>query len=105
MPEWYSNINAVDLPSGDLRKRLFILAGPSGVGKTMLASMLCRVTDKFVILPNNTTRPPRDADPADHFRYLSDDEFTASHTQRQFFLCRLAPFPRYGYTLIDLNTA
>src|SRR5207245_10582456 len=52
-----------------------------------------------------TTRPPRAADPADHFRYLSDDEFTASHTQRQFFLCRLAPFPRYGYTLIDLNTA
>jgi guanylate kinase len=99
---WFSSFDAIPYPVDVLRRRLVIIAGPSGAGKTALASALSIIDHSYVILRNYTTRAPRSTDRADHFSYLSEPGFLEAHAERQFFLARLAPPPRYGYKAEDV---
>ncbi len=66
---------STDGPSTDERRGLlFVIAGPSGVGKgTLVRSVRARVPDRFVLSVSATTRPPR-AGEADGVDYLFVDD-------------------------------
>lgn len=100
--EWFSNFDAIPWPVDVLRHRLVVLAGPSGAGKTVLASALNQIDGTYMILRNYTTRAPRSTDHTGHFAYFSEDGFLEAHVERQFFLARLAPRPRYAYNTEEL---
>ncbi len=57
-------------------RRLFIISGPSGVGKNTLAGELCR-KDAAVRAATATTRDPRPGEKdGDDYFFVSDDTFT-----------------------------
>jgi guanylate kinase len=62
-------------------ERVFILSGPSGVGKNTLAEKLCRL-GKAVRVVTATTRPPRpgEVDGRD-YHFMSKDEFVRQADQ------------------------
>lgn len=82
-----------------------VISGPSGAGKTSIATILSKVDPTCLILPNCTTRPPRLTDHLGHFVYLSERGFIEAHIAGQFFLARLEPYPRYGYKVDDFSAA
>jgi guanylate kinase len=60
--------------NGENMKKILILAGPSGVGKTTLAHALLKSSDRFELVRSVTSRSPRgDAYDAEYI-YLSRDE-------------------------------
>jgi len=64
---------------------LFIIAAPSGAGKTTLVSELIDFIDGVVVSVSHTTRPAR---PSEHngvnYHFVSDDEFTKMENQNLF---------------------
>ncbi len=101
---WFSNFESVIGGPGPIGRHVFILAGPSGVGKTSLALELNEFSSRYRPLRNHTTRPPRPSDPTGHFEYLSDAAFDAAVSRRRFVLARTSPPPKYGYMLDELNS-
>jgi len=95
--EWHSRFEDIPLSLEMLRHSLVVLAGPSGAGKTTIASALVKLDGVFEILCNCTTRPPRSSDDLQHFEYLSEQAFLDAHMEGRFFLSRLEPRPRYAY--------
>ena len=55
--------------------RLFVISGPSGVGKDTVARLMLNSRDSFYFVVTATTRPPRDGetDGRDYF-FVSHDE-------------------------------
>jgi guanylate kinase len=53
---------------------LFVLSGPSGIGKTSLAKAMMKVDDSIGFVRSLTTRPPR-AGSEDDYEYVSRREF------------------------------
>jgi len=58
--------------------RLFVVAAPSGGGKTSLIRALLEQDDRVRLSVSHTTRPPRpgEAD-GEHYHFVSEDEFLA----------------------------
>ena len=54
-------------------KNIYLIVGPSGVGKTTLVEQLCKKRG-YVPVDSYTTRPPRTADEKGHI-FVSDGEF------------------------------
>jgi len=98
--DWSVNTDlGVDL--GQVGARLLAIVGPSGSGKTAIASMLQQCRGVRVI-PIYTTRPARSDDVHGHYRYLSSNAFFEMESRGEFFLCRQAPYPAYGWGRRDL---
>lgn len=57
------------------RNNLFIICGPSGVGKGTLIGKLIQDFPDFVIPPSYTTRPRRPIEGAKKYHFVSNDEF------------------------------
>src|SRR5258708_34694370 len=54
------------------------------------------------MIPIHTTRPRRADDIDGHYCY--DDEKTFSALQDEFFICRVSPFPSYGWKRSDVTS-
>lgn len=56
---------------------LFVLSGPSGVGKTTLGNTLLERFPRFRLSISHTTRPPRgEEQDGVHYHFVSDERFT-----------------------------
>lgn len=81
---------------------ILAIAGPSGAGKTYLATYLESKYPEFRIIRNYTTRKKRKTDDASQFEYISSDLFSSMQENNKFFLSRYKEFPWYGYSADDL---
>lgn len=55
---------------------LYVVAAPSGGGKTSLIAALLRMDDQLRLSVSHTTRPPRNGEVnGQHYTFVSDDEF------------------------------
>lgn len=80
--------------------RLFVLAGPSGAGKTTLAHHLVDSCPATVFSVSTTTRPPRgnETDGHDYF-FVSDDEFDRRVKGGFFLEWAMVHGNRYGTSI------
>lgn len=76
---------------------LFVISGPSGVGKGTLVKYLCNVVPGAWLSISATTRPPRagDVEGVDYF-FLSDEEFDRMIDQKEFLEWAHVHKRRYG---------
>lgn len=90
----------------DAKGRLFIIVGPSGVGKTTLADQLRNRHPEWVSVPSVTTRPMRDGDVFERpYRYVSDADFDQLITQGEISdWCTFAG-NRYGVMIPPIRDA
>lgn len=64
---------------------LFIIAAPSGAGKTTLVNSLIKSIDTIKVSISHTTRPCRpDEKDGENYYFISDSEFTTMLEQKQF---------------------
>lgn len=105
MKQWDVNIRDLIVAKNDFPSKLLILAGPSGAGKTTLATMLEETWSDYYVVTNYTTREPRNEDPPGHFVYIDTDTFHHLQSNEHFFLCRYGEEPHYGYSLEEVNLA
>jgi len=103
MEQQWSYNAVIGIELGDLADRLLAIVGPSGSGKTTLAARLQRDWPQVAMVPRiYTTRQRRKDDTHGHYCYLSDGEFDEIESSGEFFICRKAPPPRYGWMGKDL---
>jgi len=84
--------------AGAAGKRLVVLCGPSGVGKsTIIGRLLAEKPDKFDFSVSSTTRPPRvgEVDGVD-YTFLSDARFDEMVENDEFVEWALVGGQRYG---------
>src|SRR5262245_23438910 len=62
---------------------LFVLSGPSGIGKTSLAKAMLKADDSMGFVRSLTTRPPRPGS-EDDYEYVSREEFQRLVDEDQF---------------------
>ena len=78
------------------RGRLIVLSGPSGVGKTTVAQMLCD-SQEFEESVSATTRPPRGKEvDGRHYHFLSLEQFEARVAAGEFLEHAQVHGHRYG---------
>lgn len=69
----------------DVRGTLFVVAAPSGAGKTSLVNALVERHAGVVLSVSHTTRPPRPGErDGTHYHFVSDDEFERMARAGQF---------------------
>lgn len=78
------------------------ICGPSGAGKTFLASYIESNYPDFCIIRNHTTRPARPSDSINQFEYVDSEKFLKMNKEGLFFMSRMGEYPWYGYTNKDL---
>lgn len=65
---------------------VFVIAGPSAVGKTTLARALLRADDRFSFVRSMTTRPPRSASD-DEYIHVTQDGFQLARERGALLEC------------------
>lgn len=70
---------------------VLIIAGPSGVGKTVVAESLVALDPRFTFLRSGTTRPKRGDAHDDEYLYFTEEEFLLALERGEF-----AEHMRYG---------
>jgi guanylate kinase len=103
MQLWSSNTDGIHLD--ELGRHLLAVVGPSGSGKTAISAAIAHRYPDARVIPIYTTRRPRQDDAYGHYRYVSDDEFSELGTRKEFFICRNAPVPKYGWRRDDVLDA
>lgn len=73
---------------------VLIIAGPSGVGKTVVAEQMVSSDPRFTFLRSGTTRPRRGDAHDDEYLYYTEEEFLAAVERGEF-----AEHMRYGDNL------
>ena len=104
MVHWIHDFNKIEVKESEMGQHILFIVGPTGAGKTYLAELLCTASNKFVVVPNHTTRDRRDSDINGHFRYLNTEQFNYLLKKEKFFLARKSPNPLYGYLKEDINS-
>ena len=87
------------------RGTLFVLSGPSGVGKGTLRARALKDIEGLTYSVSCTTRPPRPGDREGvDYRFVSDEEFTRMVGQGLFLeYARVHGGPRYGTLRADVE--
>lgn len=76
---------------------LYIVAAPSGGGKTSLVNALLRLDDQLRLSISHTTRPPRPHEvPGRHYHFVSDEEFSRLLADNAFLEHAQVYDHRYG---------
>lgn len=76
--------------------RLIVFSGPSGVGKTTIADLLC-ATGRFVESVSATTRAPRGNEiDGRHYHFLDEEEFEARQQRGDFLEYAVVHGNKYG---------
>lgn len=84
--------------------KLFIVSGPSGVGKTHLAQIACDQLPTMRELKLFTTRPPRSKVQSDRDRIcISEEEFNSRKAAHEFLVTGTFHGHQYGYPAEDLS--
>ncbi|MDP2722250.1 MAG: hypothetical protein Q8O72_05805 [Bacteroidales bacterium] len=104
MAEWIHDFSNLNIQISELGKKMLFIVGPTGSGKSHLADLICSKSNKFIIVPNCTTRMKRESDTTGHFKYVNNQEFYTFIEQKDFFLARKSPLPHYGYLKDDINS-
>lgn len=79
--------------------KLFVIAGPSGIGKSYLMQQLqSRYPDKFVIPKLLSTRAPRPGEQAIDRQFISQKQFASRVVRDEFVWHDIFYGNRYGYT-------
>ena len=73
---------------------VLIIAGPSGVGKTVVAEQMVKSNPRFTFLRSGTTRARRGDSHDDEYLYYTEEEFLAAAERGEF-----AEYMRYGNNL------
>ncbi len=69
----------------EVSKKIIVLAGPSGVGKSTLANILLNHSDRFKFSVSATTRPMRLGEQnAKDYYFFSEEEFTKRKDNNEF---------------------
>jgi guanylate kinase len=77
--------------------KLFILVGPTAVGKNTLISLAAQQVDDFVRMPSATTRQPREGEiPGVSKVFLTEEEFDENIRNNQFVEWQVIHGHRYG---------
>lgn len=85
---------------------LFVIVGPSGVGKTTLANLICKKFRKIKQAVSHTTRPkrPSEKDGVD-YHFVSGFKFRLLKEQDEFFEWTSINNCNYGLTWDSINTS
>jgi guanylate kinase len=75
---------------------IFVIAGPSGVGKGSIASALCRQLPNLWLSRSWTTRPARQGEPADAYVFVDRARFEARVAEGGFLEWAEVFGNRYG---------
>ena len=63
---------------------VLVIAGPSGVGKTVVAKTMVEKNSKFTFLRSGTTRAKRGDAHDDEYLYYTEEEFLAAVARGEF---------------------
>ena len=87
-----------------VRGQLFVISGPSGVGKGPLVNMLLERVDGIALSISATTRPPRSGDQegVDYY-FLDDEQFDALLANDGFLEWANVHGRRYGTLLAEVE--
>ena len=84
--------------------RLFIISGPSGVGKGTVISELCKKDSQIVISVSATTRQPREGEVnGREYYFFSDEEFDKRVSEGAFLEWCAVHRNRYGTLLSEID--
>lgn len=86
------------------RKKIIVVAGPSGVGKTFLArQLLSRFPEQINEVKIYTTRKPRTSETVADRIFITRDEFKAMQDRKEFWFFGEFHNNLYGYSLASLE--
>lgn len=84
--------------------RLFVISGPSGVGKGTLVSLVRRMRPDLGLTVSATTRPPRLGEVSGvSYHFLSEEEFSRRVDAGEFLEWAEVHGHRYGTLRDDVN--
>jgi len=84
--------------------RLFVISGPSGVGKGTLVSLVRQIRPDLGLTVSATTRPPRPGEVSDvSYHFLSEEEFSRRVSAGEFLEWAEVHGHRYGTLKDDVD--
>lgn len=84
--------------------RLFVISGPSGVGKGTLVSLVRQIRPDLGLTVSATTRPPRPGEVSDvSYHFLNEEEFSRRVSAGEFLEWAEVHSHRYGTLKDDVD--
>ena len=80
-----------------MKGNLFVVSGPSGVGKGTLCKLLCEKDEKIFLSVSATTRSPREGEiDGVSYHFLTNDQFDEKISNNEFYEWAQVHKNRYG---------
>ncbi|MBQ8381733.1 MAG: hypothetical protein IJX47_00850 [Clostridia bacterium] len=95
------SVSADNQPTGDAD--IVVLVGPSGSGKSKLATRLLERTDRFEKLVSYTTKDPTAVEPNEWYNYVSLDTFRSMCDSGEMFQSTMYAGHGYGSRKADIE--
>lgn len=109
-PEWDKKYEELEPKYGDLfsrlrgNNRLIALVGARAIGKTFWSDFLLKnFSGQLGRVKNTTTRPPRNTEDHESYRFLNDEEFTKGIKESQFLEWDKYQGHHYGSSLDEIR--